>query len=330
MRDKVTVVAFAATLCGAPLAAQQQGVAGGVQCSSDEQLVEGLDISFSCNCTLAERGGERVWEFYSEPVVEAVRYDGPTRYLLAGDVIVAVNAHPITTAEAGRMFGRLEQGHPAHIQVRRNGRLKSLPLVPGPRCVSLDEPVVTRGAEAPRRPPAVLDTVPTTGYLGFGISARASASKQPGEPAVWQFYEPPTVSGVDEQSPAARAGLLPGDTITHIDGLPITSEEAGRRFGAIQPGETVAFGFRRGSTTGISTVVAARRFEDALGRVQALIWSHSEDEIRKAHSTFTGQLDNVVVEVTGPARVERIGDRIVVRTQDGDVTVVVYEAARSR
>jgi hypothetical protein len=73
---------------------------------------------------------------------------------------------------------------------------------------------------------------------------------------VWVFRSPPELYSVEADGPAWKAGLRRGDVITHIDGIEITKEEAGRRFGAVQPGENVRFTYRRGNDSQTVTVTA--------------------------------------------------------------------------
>jgi hypothetical protein len=56
----------------------------------------------------------------------------------------------------------------------------------------------------------------------------------------------PTIASVEKDGPADRAGLLPGDMILTAAGAAITSSQAGRALGALDPGETIALEVRRG------------------------------------------------------------------------------------
>ena len=73
-----------------------------------------------------------------------------------------------------------------------------------------------------------------TGYLGVSFQANEHAKL--------------IVSEVADASPAAKAGLLKGDELHSLDGLPITSAAAFREaVQALQPGTTIKLAFRRGS-----------------------------------------------------------------------------------
>ncbi|MGH7459608.1 MAG: PDZ domain-containing protein, partial [Longimicrobiales bacterium] len=86
--------------------------------------------------------------------------------------------------------------------------------------------------------------------FGFGITcSRCAARPDEDSTVVWRFRELPEIYSVESQSQAFRAGIRRGDLITHIDNVDITSEEGGRRFGRVQPGQNVRFTFQRGSAT---------------------------------------------------------------------------------
>jgi membrane-associated protease RseP (regulator of RpoE activity) len=56
----------------------------------------------------------------------------------------------------------------------------------------------------------------------------------------------PVIESVEKDGPADQAGLLPGDVMFAVEGSPITSTDAGRRLGALKPGESVTLEIRRG------------------------------------------------------------------------------------
>jgi S1-C subfamily serine protease len=100
------------------------------------------------------------------------------------------------------------------------------------------------------------------GWFGFGISCDCSVRQgESGRPPVWRFKEPPEVFSVEPDSPADRAGLQHGDVLVEIDGVLLTDDEGGRRFGAVRPGQTVTFKYRRGAAVGEVTLTASRRAE---------------------------------------------------------------------
>jgi membrane-associated protease RseP (regulator of RpoE activity) len=96
--------------------------------------------------------------------------------------------------------------------------------------------------------------------LGFGISCSdctMQTERRNGEATlVWTFKSPPVLYSVEPEGPAWDAGLRRGDVITRIDGVDITDEDGQRRFGAVQPGQTVRFTYRRGNEVRNASVTA--------------------------------------------------------------------------
>ncbi len=116
----------------------------------------------------------------------------------------------------------------------------------------LIEPILAQGLP--------IRSLHTAGWFGIGISCRGCKIEVLLDSvAVWEFSEPPEISMVEPGSPADRAGLRRGDVLVEIDGLPLVSEEGGRRFGAAKPGETVRLTYRRGGTSQTVSVTAEAR-----------------------------------------------------------------------
>ncbi len=91
-----------------------------------------------------------------------IRPNGPTAGVLRdGDVLVAINGAPITTAEGGRRFAALAPGRAATLTIRREGLNRDVRVVPGAQChASLGGPPPPRPPRPPRpaqapRPPRV-------------------------------------------------------------------------------------------------------------------------------------------------------------------------------
>jgi len=96
------------------------------------------------------------------------------------------------------------------------------------------------------------------GWFGIGLQCSdCSVSRDDSSGArVWSFEARPEISYVDPDGPAGKAGLRPGDKLTHVDGEPITSAEGGRRFGAVKPGDSVRWTYERDGKTFITTLTA--------------------------------------------------------------------------
>jgi hypothetical protein len=104
-------------------------------------------------------------------------------------------------------------------------------------------------------------TLLPSGWFGFGIQCtkcRWSVDEETGE-SEWNFSSPPEISSIQDGSPAAAAGLRRGDILLEIDGEPLLSAEGGRRFGSVEPGETVRWTYRRGGETRYTTATAGQR-----------------------------------------------------------------------
>ena len=104
-------------------------------------------------------------------------------------------------------------------------------------------------------------TLLPSGWFGFGIECtdcRWSVDEETGQ-SEWEFSAPPEISSVEQGSPAAAAGFRRGDILLEIDGEPLTSAEGGRRFGSVEPGETVGWTYSRGGETRSAQATAAQR-----------------------------------------------------------------------
>jgi membrane-associated protease RseP (regulator of RpoE activity) len=86
-------------------------------------------------------------------------------------------------------------------------------------------------------------TTTVRGWLGVSGLA-CNCTVQTGGTPVWEFRSEPRVIELAAGSPAA-AVLRPGDMIVAVDGVPITTEQAGRRFGAPEPSTPMVLTIRR-------------------------------------------------------------------------------------
>lgn len=276
----------------------QQGIVSA--CPDGSELRGEIGISsFECsNCamwTTRDDGGERSWSFSAEPTVRNVKPGSPAAGKIEeGDRLVAVDGYLITTSEGGRRLANLTPGEAVSIVVRRDGRERTVKVVPRAECFDMNfapaapaiaavsgvaavpavpvAPPPGRGAApaiaaAPTAGVAVgpvprptLDLLPS-GWFGFGIQCtecRWSVDDEDGT-STWEFSSPPEVSSVQVGSPAAAAGLQRGDVLLELDGQTLVSEEGGRRFGSVKPGQSVRWTYRRNGETRTATAVAAER-----------------------------------------------------------------------
>lgn len=363
-------------LLGSPLAAQQ--------CPAAER-VGWMGISgLACNCTV--RAGEvPVWSFRSEPRVTGLERGSPAAGVLQpGDEILAVNGMPITTPEAGRLYGAPDPGEPLRLTVRRDGRTRTVELTPAAVCATDERvqgqiPVVPRApapVSRPRQPappaPAVgavprvprvapAPDLPTfqppvdAGWFGFGIRcSRCGVERSADAPSDrWFFEENPVLMLVEAGSPADRAGLREGDELVAIDGTALRTEDGGRRFGAVEPGQTVRWTYRRDGREQTVTVTARERpLDPAMARMATMLDSLSArirrgervpaDFLRQfapaaapepsGRRRFLDTVGNVEVEVTGdPSIVTTIvepGRDLIIDTGNARIRVRTTAARR--
>ncbi len=200
------------------------------------------------------------------------------------------------------------------------------------------------------------------GWLGIGLRCQeCGGERREGEPEpVWRFGSLPTISYVDPEGPSARAGLRRGDQLTHIDGVSLVSEEGGRRFGAVKPGQVVRWRLvREGKPMAIAVTAVQRPGEEgpALGelreQLRALKDAGSElareremqemmrqlgvldrqREVRRAverRLRYAGSVAGSDVEVRGLGNVvvDDSGEEIVIITRDATIRIRPGEKAR--
>ena len=238
--------------------------------------------SFECtNCRISASPGQRVWSFSSEPIVLVVKSGSPADgKIREGDAIVAVDGHLITTGEGGRRLANLTPGQVVSIVVRSGNRERTVEIVPESECprrsAYAEAPAVAAAPTTgvPRRGVAPVTGVvavgpvprPTytllpSGWFGFGIqctNCRWSVEDETGK-SEWAFSASPEISSVQDGSPADAAGLRRGDVLLEIDGESLISKKGSRRFGSIEPGETVRWTYRRGGELRTTRATAGQR-----------------------------------------------------------------------
>ena len=215
------------------------------------------------------------YEFRTEPTIAGVRAGGPgVGRLRAGDVLVAVDAHLITTPAGWRRLEEIETGDRVMLRVRRDGReldvavvadeycrpppaqAPDLPALPDPPRVPRAAPTPPPGAlrmpRAPRLaplpvPPAYALTTGPRAVIGFsfecsrcvGRLVRDSTADPGSERIRWEFSEPPLLKAVTRDGPAWKGGLRSGDRLLAVDGARITTPEGWERFSGFRPGRPI-------------------------------------------------------------------------------------------
>ncbi len=236
-------------------------------CGEQEVAIGELGIKgLACGpCTQTRRDGRWIWRFDAEPAVLEIQEDGPAAgKLVAGEEIVSVNGHLITSAEGGDRWSNVEAGETVTLVVRREGRERTVGIQAGSRCqkrsfsVPHDVDVAVQRIERGDHMYITLIEIMPEGWFGFSFSCNCMAHVGE-EETTWEFEDAPKVIAVAEDSPAARAGLEAGDLIVAADGHPVTDNEGARRLTTARPGETVQLTVERDGETLTLEVTAAER-----------------------------------------------------------------------
>ena len=289
-----SLLAVAMLLMTTGAAHGQQGIASSCPDGAMPRGEIGIS-SFECsNCAMftSRDDGRRSWNFSAEPTVRTVEPGSPADGKIEdGDRLVAIDGHLITTSEGGDRLANLTPGETVSIVVRRGSRERTVAIVPRSECPrsggAAAAPAVVATPSSQRVPyvprpdrmpaPAVSATVATrvsvgavprttlellpSGWFGFGIQCtecRWSVDDEDGT-SEWEFSTPPEISSIQAGSPAAAAGLQRGDVLLEIDGESLVTEEGGRRFGSVKPGQNVRWTYSRDGETRTTTATAAER-----------------------------------------------------------------------
>ena len=190
------------------------------------------------------------------------------------------------------------------------------PAVPGVYGVTPMAPTPPVAALAGTPPVAPVPPAPMSPAGWFGFSIRCSncgwAQQGDDDEPVWELSSPPELSMISRDGPAARAGLLAGDKITHINGVSILTSAGARAFGRVRPGQKVRLTVLRDGKSLTRELTLATRPE--LRAAIAASASTPRPSGLKRELRYTGQLDNVSVEVwsaAGPT-IDRTGDTITI------------------
>jgi C-terminal processing protease CtpA/Prc len=192
--------------------------------------------SYECQkCGLTMKEGRSRFVFHVEPQVLLVAEGSPLR---AGDVVVSIDHHAITTAEGADAFTYPQRGT-HRVQVTRAGK----------NVVLFFDVTADCSASAAERPPAAARPAPTvhkdtritdTGRWGFALDCVPSCTRTraPSGADYWKFDADPPIVAIRPGSPAERAGFQVGDVVVEIDGEPATSPKGGLKLFSAQSERT--------------------------------------------------------------------------------------------
>jgi hypothetical protein len=282
-----------------------------------KRMVGYLGISgIACDCTISDRADDN-WSFRSEPRITSLEMDSKgARVLRTGDVITHVNGKRITTREGAKALQDIDPGDNVVLTVRRNGESLQFAIAAGGLCTGdsrlfhIYAPYLPQGAPPP--PDAVVGVTPrpdaprayvpgkiSSGYaystgggtvystsprasFGMGLSCSGNCTmwfSEKGKASTMKFSEPPEVYSVESGGPADRAGIRRGDVVTHINGVRLDTDEGGRIFANVQPGQMVKFTVERDGDRKTFTVHASERISTTPALAQT---SESLDKARAA------------------------------------------------
>jgi serine protease Do len=160
-------------------------------------------------------------------LVASVADAGPAKAagLRAGDVIVEYDGHKLARSdELPRLVAETPVGRDVVLAAVREGKTLTLSA----RIAKLAEPEARRTAKASAKPALGLAVQTVTPQLAaeLGLSAKAGV----------------LVRGVEDGSPAASAGVQPGDVIAEIDRKPVRSvDDLERALAGVKRGAPVLF-----------------------------------------------------------------------------------------
>ena len=225
-----------------------------------ESCADGLgalmtDLGFKIPRRSMALGGPADVRFGPESEIRGVRPDGPAAgRLLDGDLLVALDGEAITTPEAARRFSGIRPGERVVLTVHRGGEIHEVGITAEERC-GLHPPAPPHAPDAPAPPLPPAGELMPEGWLGFNLRCDDCGDDDSG---TFRFRAAPVVASVDQGGPAAAAGIRPGDRLTHVEAVALTSPGGWPRFSDIQPGQTVRLTFARGTETLEVTVSALR------------------------------------------------------------------------
>jgi S1-C subfamily serine protease len=213
-----------------------------------------------------------ILSFKSEPRIRKVDPRGPSAGRLErGDVIVALGGRLITTRQAGIDFTHMVAGEPVKLVIRRGGRVRSVHITPVALAAkdtlqthlpfdlesgfteNLMDTIMARiqaeftswGSDLPVGFEGVGPS-PDHTLLGMVLRLDGSSLQDKDGTRTWRFHKPPLIISVEPGGPADVGGLLPGDLLTHIDGVRMDRAAGGKVFSSIHPGQKIVWTVTRG------------------------------------------------------------------------------------
>jgi hypothetical protein len=194
------------------------------------------------------------------------------------------------------------------------------PATPAPPA-KVTEPRPATEPVLPPPPPAPARMAPEAS-LGFGFRCSECVYRE-GEGdrlGTWTFPEPPEVVGIDPEKDGRAAALRAGDHLVALDGVLLTTEQGGRRFSQIRPGDTLRWTVERDGREITLTTRAVQR-APAARVARAVVEDPSTAPLR-----FSGMVGDAAVEVRG-GRVNVIesedGRMVIIRTGDTEIRIRV-------
>ncbi|MFH1841838.1 MAG: PDZ domain-containing protein [bacterium] len=270
---------------------------------------------------------EVLWHFTSPPTVQWVDPDGPADGKLARrDEVLAVNGHEIGDPVASLLLQKHRPAETLDLTVRRDGERIQVRVVPADRSSFEDDSsngvvaLIADQANGDEEYTIISRTSQqmtniSTGeryWLGLGLSSPGIILMDSNQDYVqYHFDEAPEIYIVDPESPARVAGLRRGDVLTHVDGVPLDSDEGGRIFSRIIAGDAAHFTYERDGEVRQVTVIAGEKPERSDRRV-ILIGENETDEHPPVNNRFwkdlnlryAGNLDCTDIEVRGLGEVD--------------------------